>query len=502
MESPQHNTAIYPSEQKTQWTDWIMLLLILLLSLTLFQPVLDWLFNRMTLTNNSGSAIALTGVLMFIALRYLTLRPTINIEFSGNFPAMLIWLSAGFLYLFNEYRIGFHALSAALFFAFIYGLSGHFLRPLLWRRSFIPICLMILLLPIGDYVDVFLGFPLRLISAEWVAQFMRFLDIAMVSTQSVLQIENRAAVVDVECSGVRSLWIGLMAYMLLTWLHRLTISRAWLLIMLIFIAMLIFANLGRIILLVWLDVVWQLPQLARIIHSFIGLAGFSLALAATILLLSRYRKTMPPAAQAMANPCSGNRRQAALTISLLVLLISLYQPIPATSVMTTQTTLQQTNLYQISAIELDKVEKSFFTRQGAVANKYQISIEGRLQPAASVVLVSSRQWQAHHIPDQCYLSQGFVIHDHNSRRLDDNNLIRDIRLTHESQSEISRYASYWFQAEGMPTADYMSRVSDGITSPGRKWTLVSILWNESATPAFQRQVMQDIYLQLQENPHD
>jgi len=466
---------------------------------------------KMSLANGWLHILAFSGLCGLGAYR-LYQSPTLPL-YAPRFSVWptLLWLSAGLTYLLNESQVGFNTLSAALFILFVYGLSGYCLRQSLWRSLFVPTSLLILVLPFEHYLDVYLGFPLRLLSADWAGSVLQHTGLPLLTTESILMIDNRAAIVDLDCSGIKSLWIGLIFYLLLTWIEHYRISWCWLLIGLLYIFLLILANVARITILVLLELVLEQPKLAGIFHQSLGLLGFAIA---SVTIWWVLKKLLPYAKltsvsstediashnnQQVEFPSANNATDSHLgksktyhaillssaTLTLIVVMNLLYQP----QVIATQTSAVKTlNLpakYALKTSPLNPQEESFFNSNQAQANKYHLtlSIEGNPVRVA-VVLVWSRAWKTHHVPENCYLSQGFSIDAQGLWQLPQHNL-RYLQLNRPNADATlgsSQTAAYWFQSASSSTPDYSARVIDNLFHPGRHWVMASILFDQSVTP--------------------
>ena len=469
---------------------------ILLATLHLFWPVLEWFVLKMSLANGWLHIMAFSGLsgLGLYRLCQLLSFPIHSPKFS-LWPT-LMWLFSGFAFLLNESKIGFNTLSAALFILFVYGLSGHYLKQAVWRSLFVPTSLLILVLPFEHYLDVYLGFPLRLLSADWAATVLHQTGLSLVTTESILMIDNRAAIVDLDCSGIKSLWIGLIFYLLLTWIEHYKISWRWLIIGLIYVFLLITANVARITILVLLELVLKEPELAGMLHQSLGLLGFGLASAAIWWVLQK-----TPSAQTIkvteteleTYPLDKNVDGSSLPSTLvsgiiLTVIISmnlLYQPQVLMAQPNTIKTLSLPANYSLKTSSLNPQEQSFFSSNQAQANKYHLNltIEGKPVKIA-MVLVWSRAWKTHHVPENCYLSQGYSIEDQGVWKLPEHTL-RFLKLSQakpKSSLGSSQTAAYWFQSATGSTPDYSARVIDNLFHPRRNWVMTSILFDQPVTP--------------------
>lgn len=481
------------------------LFLLIVASVILYLPVFHWLVMRMSSANGSLHILALLILLVLGVYRWVIFL--INSRLSKwpfHFPVLihsgaLIWGSASVLYLLNEANIGFNTLSAALFVLFLYGMAGHFLSTVMWRSMLLPMLLLIMVLPFEDYLDIYLGFPLRLLSAEWASSLLQLSQLSLVTVESILMIDNKATIVDLDCSGINSLWIGLIFYLLLTWVECFAINLRWVLIGLGFMVLLVLANVFRIVILVMLDWVFDLPELGQLFHQSLGLLGFAISSVVIWWVLQlcvekRRMNTREETKEIVLNPLA-----PFILFVLVAVLAALYQPYQPNKEQAKVSTPHKLVLppsYPMVVTPLTAQEQAFFVSNNSQAKKYTININDDINGngnkdviKASLVLVWSRAWKTHHIPENCYLSQGFSISDKGLWQINSQHNLRYLSLNkplHQSSNNTESLRSmtgvYWFQSTERSTPDYSSRVLDSLFNSGKEWVMVSILWERSVTP--------------------
>lgn len=480
------------------------LVAILLASGMLYLPVFHWLILKMSLTNGYLHLFALLG-LSALGVQRLMQMKTLPFHFPVLFHSgALIWIPASLLYLWNEANVGFHTLSAALFIIFLFGLAGHFLTTPIWRSLLLPLLLLILVLPFEHYLDVYLGFPLRLLSAEMTSALLKVMQLPLLTVESILMVDNKAAIVDLDCSGINSLWVGLIFYLLLTWVERFAITRRWVLIGLGFMGLLVISNVFRIVILVTLDLVLDQPELARLFHQSLGLLGFTMSSLVIWWVLQHF-------ASRQTSHASENSRTATpylsytpwLITALIFTLANLYQPYQTVAATPASHAITVPAAYTPQATSLSKQERDFFVSNQPQAQKFSLKIPHKDTPIkASLVLVWSHAWKTHHVPENCYLSQGYSISDKGLWQIKPNFNVRYLALnkplisqtiaqtkaqtiphTPQESSLQKLTGIYWFQSAERTTPDYSSRVIDNLFHPGKEWVMVSVLWDSPVTPA-------------------
>ncbi len=456
-----------------------------LASIALYLPVLRWMLQKISLTHGYLHGVGLLALLSLALYRIYRLGKTSVHLPKLIHPCLLVWVTTTGLYLFNEANMGLNILSAAMFVVYLFGISGHFIAMEHWRAMLLPVLLTVLILPFEHYLDVYLGFPLRLISAEWVGALLRMADLPALSSESILLIENRAAVVGLDCSGIKSLWIGAIFYLLLTWIERYRVNMWWLATGLTFLCLLLSANMFRIAILVVLDLVLQMPQLADFLHQSLGLLGFVVSCAIAWMMLYLFRQSSPPAAPKNKQDTTSSATSGVLSAMLLLVMILacvvLHQPLQIHPPATVQRTLCLPSQYHPDQMSLSVQEKEFFENNNGRIQKMHFAIpQADTSLTGSMILVWSKNWKTHHVPENCYLGQGYTIARKGIWVLGTTFAVRSLSLERtksmvEGGKVKTQTGVYWFQAAHTSTPNYSARVLDGVLKSTREWVMVSIL---------------------------
>ncbi|MCK6552453.1 archaeosortase/exosortase family protein [Myxococcota bacterium] len=189
-----------------------------------------------------------------------------------------------------------HLASAVLFGIGTWGLLGVFSAPTAWRAALVPSLLLVAVLPFGEQASTYLGFSARLVTARFVEHALAALGVAAIPANTVLLLESGVAYVDVPCSGVKSLWTGLVFFLAALAVERRRVDLRALAAGLAYAVLLFAANVVRVTIVVLLASA-ELTALADVLHEPLGLGGFAAASAAALALL---RRTAAPRAPAQA----------------------------------------------------------------------------------------------------------------------------------------------------------------------------------------------------------
>ncbi len=176
-------------------------------------------------------------------------------------------------------------LTFACFILGSYGLLGLFIDLSSWRKN---LCLGIIsacVIPFAISFNSGLGFPVRVITAHFVADVLSFFKLGAISSHDIILMENGISKVDLPCSGMKSLWLGTVFLLGVTWLEKRQLGLRWLAVAIANLFFLVIANFTRVLVLVLLIEVAGQKQIAEILHLPLGVIGFIFASILTWVLL-------------------------------------------------------------------------------------------------------------------------------------------------------------------------------------------------------------------------
>ena len=231
--------------------------------------------------------VILVGIVILLALRLRQEHVQIRLDqpMHRHGPALLLMLGSSIAYLVSEHFFDINILAACLFGLGSYGLLGLWLSPQRWHEG-LPVALLLIgVLPFGDHIQTFIGYPMRIFTAELVRHGLNGTGIASLGTDTILVFENSVAHIDVPCSGVKSLWTGGLFLLAATWIDRKPINLRWVLIACVFGLVLFVANLTRVALLILTGPVLGWTFLAELIHVPLGVLMFIVACGVAVGLL-------------------------------------------------------------------------------------------------------------------------------------------------------------------------------------------------------------------------
>ena len=485
-------------------------LLIVGLWFWLFRPIYEHLSIIFTREDFRTNQLILVGILALLVMRLRQdgLRLRIDAPLQRHLPALILMAVGALGFLAVERWLNIHILAACLFGLGSYGLLGLWMSPTRWREGLPAALLLVGALPFGDFIEVFIGYPMRIITAEIVRHGLAAAGATSMGVDTILVFENSVAQVDLPCSGVKSLWTGSLFLIAATWIERRPINLRWLLVASAFGMLLFIANLARIGILVWIGQAMGLTLMAELVHVPLGVLGFVGACAAALLLLKF--NTAPAATAARPAPILASapksptqpRLQPVFSGALVVMLAgcnlaytarpTLAPALAPATFASAHMTLPQTLATQ--PITLRPGELDWLIDDGAEAVerlRFSWPVTGlgtrpATQPDAnpltgSMLLVQSTSWRAHHKPERCFENYGLRI-ENSQVHLFDAMPVRLMALTN-GQAGGRLTALYWFQSQDRVTDDYGSRLWSAMSLQPERWMLVTILFDQAYDPS-------------------
>ncbi len=465
--------------------------------LWLYRPLFDYfavIFSREDFRTNQ---LVFMGVIVLIALQLRQERLRLRLDGAPHLylPALGLVLGGSALYLFCERFLDVNTLSASLFGLASYGLLGLWLPPLRWRQGLPVTLLLIGALPFGEHMQTFIGYPLRIFTATVVRDGLAAAGVASIGVDTILVFENGVSQVDLPCSGVKSLWTGMLFLLAATWLERRPLNLRWLLLAFSFMILLVIANLVRVGVLVVVGPVAGWLLLAEMLHVPLGVLGFVAACAAAVWLL-RLSPTKKEIGDSTFRVTTDQylSRPAWLGPALIVVILAMalaYTPRPQTGLAHLPPAWEFPAGLITEPMPLKPDEIAWLTRDGAEsADRRRFEWRGL---TGSMILITSTTWRAHHRPERCFEVYGLSLEDSRTHLVTPNFPLRFVSLGDGDHPNVLA-ATYWFQSVQRTTDDYGTRIWADLVPPPERWVLVSILFDGASEP--QTAQVETFYLAL------
>lgn len=492
----------------------------LLLSwLCLNGPTLQWLGQSLLEQSKFNQLfLAAVAVLLVVqAIRTHLFQVTsiqTSIQTKSQLLPVVLLLSSAVAALGARWFLDFEQVPAVLFLLGSYGLAGLFLAPELWRKGLSAAAAIAVVVPFWMQFTSGLGFPARILTAQAVEALLKTWHVAALSSEDIIVLDTGIAQVDLPCSGFKSLWMGTVLLLGMTWLEKRQIGLKWLLVCGANLGLLVVANVARVLTLVLLIYVLRQPALADVVHMPLGIVSFVMvSLMAWGLLRwvpqvkDQVRDSQAPQTATVRGTQSRPAKQAgkqageqvqtgqtwripAGLVAVLLTLSLIPRPVMTAPSLPSLGQLNWPADLQVESMPLTEPEQTFFvTYPGVVAEKQRFnfhlansaldSSSANAGVSGSMILVASPTWQAHHSPELCYIGNGFQINQIRQQQLTSTVLGRWLWL---DQNQTGYAAAYWFQSPHHTTDSYLTRLWADLTRQEQSWTMVSILFDQPYAP--------------------
>jgi exosortase O len=443
--------------------------------LALHAPVVRWLWRSLPEAEYATSLVLLLAASALLGARAVAAwregRIALSVVPRTNGPAAALVATCALAYMLDVAR-DVNVVSAALAILGAYGLAGLYLSPAAWRAAFPGALLLVAALPLGVPASFYLGFPARVATAQFAQHGLAAMGIPALSAQTLLVLESGIANVDAPCSGIRSAWTGLVFFLAATCVVRARVGLRWVAAGAGYVALLFAANAVRVAGVALLSYVAGRPDLARIAHEPLGVAGFALASGAAYLALRHVVPKQRPAgvggfpnlAARLAPPSRRLAPALALCLAALACLRAPTSPPlpPPTAPLALPADLSA------SPLPLSHAEQELYARHGgAVAAKASFAWRGL---SGSLLVVHASSWRAHHPPEQCLRGNGLDLESDLPLAIPGGPLVRWLRDAVGAAS-----AFYWFQSPEGTTNDVAERVLADVRGQEHRWALVTVV---------------------------
>jgi exosortase O len=355
------------------------------------------------------------------------------------------------------------------------------MEPQRWRQGLPAALLLVSVLPFGEHMETFIGYPLRLATARLVSSGMAVLGIPKLGVDTILVFENGLSQVDSPCSGVKSLWTGGLFLLAATWVESRPLNRRWLLAGILFVMLLLASNLLRVAVLVSVGQAAGWRLLAEMLHVPLGVIGFAAACLLLVVML-RWTGSHPrsePAGSPHRSPARPTWLAPILGIFLL-LLVLIYTPRtqPAAAASLPGLGMEFPAELLAEPWQLSQDELDWLTNQGSLpvsAARWRFEWRGM---TGSLLFIHSSTWRAQHRPERCFTVYGLEVQGSQPYLADSDFPMRQLSLGKPGDQQSLYTAAYWLQSADRITEDYAARIWDDLAPQPQPWVLVTVLFDQ------------------------
>lgn len=461
---------------------------ILLLWLWLYSPLLPYLKIIFSADNFRTNQVLLVAVVALIIMR---IRRE-GLQLRLNDPPQPVWLplalalTGSLCYLLAERFLDVNTLAASLAGVASYGLLGLWLPAQRWRQGLPAFLLLVGTLPFGDHLQTFVGYPMRIATAAIVGDGFSAIGAPSMGIDTILVFENSVAQIDIPCSGVKSLWTGGLFLIAATWIERRPLNRRWFGVAILFALLLFAANVARVGALVAVGHVLEAPLAAEMLHVPLGVLGFLLACAVAVWLLrggSSSADVQPPAESTRVRAATSTHATSPWLALILIITITamalLYTPREPGGLSGQPPSWQFPAQWSTEPVPLGGRAEAWLREDGAEsAERLRFEWNGL---SGSLLLITSRSWRAHHRPERCFEVYGLSVVDSGTHLVNPGLPVRMITIG-EARDRDRYTATYWLQSAETTTDDFGTRMWADLAPQPARWTLVSILFDDTYDP--------------------
>jgi exosortase O len=458
--------------------------------LWLYWPMFGYLVGIYQFEEFRTSQLITIGVIGLIMYRMRHARVQLRLDTPPHIypPALLFALGCSLCYILLARFVDVNLGEAVFFGIASYGLLGLWMAPRAWRNGLPPALLLIGALPLGEFAQVLIGYPMRIVTARLVGEGFAAAGFGGVGVDTILIFENGVSQVDLPCSGVKSLWTGGLFLLAITWVEGRRIGPRWLLVALSFAALLCTTNLLRVAVLVGVGEIAGWRFFAEMLHVPLGVLGFIVACGAALLMARRLPEHRTQSAERL-EPRTENRELRTASMPLrprwlapvLVAVMATFalgyasRPVAVAQAGPAQSWRLPSELNP-EPFELRPNELNWLISDGAESvERARFNWRGY---TGTLLLVTSRTRRAHHNPERCFENYGLTIEHSTAHLVDESMPIRRLTLSNEREGGGKLTANYWFQSADRITDDYGARFWASVSLEQERWVLVSILFDE------------------------
>lgn len=374
----------------------------------------------------------------------------------------------------NTIFFKFSIVPSILFLLGTYAIIGFYIEKHLWRRSLFIFLILILTVPLLERVQKFLGFPIRLMTADIVRYLLQILGIGTVSKSAVIISENHATSIDLPCSGVKSIYTGALFMLAVYYLQKVCVSWKILGISIIFFIALLFFNTWRVFSLVYIYDILEMHEFGDSIHVTMGVFGFIASCILLWFLTKRYVVvgSSVHTEKSSTISSSSNLKKVLIVLLSILIVINLFfvkeRALSPVQKIEKPFVLPSTLLTELSFTER---EQSYFVNSDVEFSK-KFSGVTKDGLAFSLLIVSSKSARTHHDPEICLQGLGYEIN--NSEIVQ----INGLKVRRLSLNDNTAEVLYWYVGKNKNLLDYSERVWEEVKNPKQSWALVIIGLND------------------------
>ncbi|MBI3890475.1 MAG: exosortase-associated EpsI family protein [Candidatus Wallbacteria bacterium] len=344
-------------------------------------------------------------------------------------------------------------------------------------------------------LEVFLGFPLRLLSTRVAAGALSAFGIPALRTGTVLTMPGFTLQIGSPCSGLNTITGVLM----IVAFHSILTGAGWMEAAVLLLASLPAALLANALRIVAIGAVGSLGRAdlaLGVVHDWSGFVTFAVALAvlfvlATVLRRRRAEPGATPSADAHTDVPSVDRAWVLARVLTLLMAVGTADWILARS--SRQGSLPDLHSFPAVIVAAQAAEEPLTDEE----RELQVDTGGQIvrrvyrtgeQTVWAALVTAGASWRVHHPPEFCYTAQGWTVLQNSVYEDPGRASYRELLAERDGER---RVIQYWFTDGNRSTTNLMDRWFQGLAAAfrgqsGHPWLMVTLSARETDVEALDR----------------
>lgn len=478
LNGPKEDNSI-KAPVKTGWSTAFLGAGVLILWMWHIAPSFAWYLKNLFAGQATFSLLAVSMASVFWLREFSLKKERLSIKFRDSTLALGMVAAALGVMVSNRHFLHLNTIRAFSSSLLTLGIVGLISDSDRYSRS-LPLGFFICaLVPLEKHVETFVGFPLRLLTAESTKYLLGSLGMQIQGMSTILVVDNAASSVESVCSGVKTVWAGMLFFMLASYATREKFNLNWGLKAFSVLLLLILANFLRVFALSAIALTVQNKKMFTLLHLPLGAFSFVAVCIYAGRFLLRNRELVEIKSVNITSR-KGSVKSIVAVFGLLVL-SALLKPTNDDGWIAfdrSQTSDIHINFKADMITEpmpLNEQEKAFFIQnRGASVSKWRFTYRGKSILTGTLIVSLSRSGIAQHDPLQCILGGGNDVQSLNTILVS-----RDFPARVATINRGHSQVFYWFQREQGLTDEFSHRFWAGLFN-NSPWAMVSILVDSPA----------------------
>ncbi len=413
-------------------------------------------------------------LLMIMVLIYFTINSKLSRKSFEIKPIywhkwnIILFALISLLYPIISFYIKINLITTVLGLIGFYTLFSFILPTIIWKKGIIPFTLLLMCLPFGRQLDTYIGFPLRMLSVDFVATQMKWLGFNLSTRDTILIIENKASQVDIDCSGIKGLWVGLIFFIAYSWINNLRANLKWLGLLFTLIGTILFFNILRVSVLVCLNSLQNFQKGVQYFHYSIAAFGIVLSCLLIHFLAMYFKLNINDVDLVLEQKKVSTKYTKGYLLMVniyIIVLLFIPQHSKLKPIKRALPLLQSNSFFSMKTKDFKRNEKAVFERDGSAAQKFQFAYKTL---GGEAIIIIGSDWRAQHKPELCFEAAGNRLKSVQTLLVSPQHPVKYIKFENSNEVVYS-----WFQSPQIITEDYSYRNWLELRGQESNWVLIN-----------------------------